>query len=61
MKSKIVPFLSGAMMVVGVGLLVMNQSKTNNMMKKLTCKATQIADMFKGNSKTCDCSSECKE
>ena len=48
-------------MVVGVGLLVMNQSKTNNMMKKLTCKATQIADMFKGNSKTCDCSSECKE
>ena len=56
MKSKVVPFISGAMLVLGVGLLVMNQSKTDKMMKQLTCKATQIANMFKGKSNNCECS-----
>ncbi len=46
------------MLVLGVGLLVMNQTKTNDMMKKLTCKATQIANMFKGKSNNCDCSTD---
>lgn len=55
MKSKIVPFISGAMLVLGVGLLVMNQSKTDKLMKQLTCKATQIANMFKGKNQNCEC------
>ena len=54
MKSKVVPFISGAMLVLGVGLLVINQSKTDKMMKQLTCKATQIANMFKGKSNNCE-------
>jgi hypothetical protein len=58
MKSKVVPFISGAMLVLGVGLLVMNHSKTNKMMKDLSCKATQIANMFKGKSNNCDCSTD---
>ena len=45
------------MLVLGVGLLVMNQSKTEKMMKDLTCKATQIANMFKGKTKECECHS----
>lgn len=60
MKSKIVPFVSGAMLVLGVGLLVMNENKTKKMLKDLTCKATQIANMFKGKTKECECkSSDC--
>lgn len=43
------------MLVLGVGLLVMNQSKTDKMMKQLTCKATQIANMFKGKNQNCEC------
>ena len=60
MKSKVVPFISGAMLVLGVGLLVMNPTKTNDMMKKLTCKATQIANMFKGKNKDCECTDCCE-
>lgn len=60
MKSKIVPFISGAMLVLGVGLLVMNQTKMDKMMKDLTSKATQIANKFKGKIKECECtSSDC--
>ncbi len=55
MKSKIVPFISGAMLVLGVGLLVMNQTKMDKMMKDITSKATQIANKFKGQIKSCEC------
>lgn len=57
MKSKIVPFISGAMLVLGVGLLVMNQTKMDKMMKDITSKATQIANKFKGKIKNCECNS----
>lgn len=60
MKSKVVPFLSGAMLVLGVGLLVMNQSKTDKLMKELSNKATQITNMFKGKNKNCECTDCCE-
>ncbi len=60
MKSKVVPFISGAMLVLGVGLLVMNQSKTDKLMKELSNKATQIANMFKGKNKDCECTDCCE-
>lgn len=55
MKSKVVPFISGAMLVLGVGLLVMNQKDMNKMMKSISCKATQIANKFKGLNPSCEC------
>lgn len=61
MKSKIVPFLSGAMLVLGVGLLVMNQTKMDKMMKDLAKQATKIADKFKGKTQSCECNCETTE
>ena len=55
MKSKVVPFISGAMLVLGVGLLVMNQKGMNKIMQNMSCKATQIANKFKGLNQSCEC------
>ncbi|MBQ8293414.1 MAG: hypothetical protein IJX78_06435 [Bacilli bacterium] len=59
MKSKLVPFISGAMLVLGVGLLVANSNKMEKMMKDLSSKATQIANKFKGKMKNCECMTNC--
>ena len=60
MKSKFVPFISGALLVLGVGLLVANSNKMNKMMEDLSSKATQIANKFKGKMQICDCTSNDK-
>jgi hypothetical protein len=43
------------MLVLGVGLLVMNQKGMNKMMQNMSCKATQIANKFKGLNQSCEC------
>ncbi len=55
MKSGIVSFLSGAMLVIGVGLLVANQSKITKLMNNLTKEAASLAGKFKGKNQSCEC------
>ncbi len=58
MNSKIVPFITGAIVALGVGLLVTNQKELKTMMKDLTNKATKLADKFKGKTQSCECNCE---